>query len=79
MEGNDTAGNAMWGVLPRAGADSGVRRNRINRNGNEAVLVHGGARATIEDNDLTGNARGPWSIARDCEPNVTRARNKQRD
>jgi hypothetical protein len=44
---------------------------------NEAVLVHNGASATIEDNDLTGNARGALSIAKDCAANVTRARNEK--
>jgi hypothetical protein len=31
----------------------------------------------VEDNDLTGNGQGAWDIDGDCEPNVTRARNKE--
>jgi hypothetical protein len=38
-----------------------------------AVAVADGL-GTLEDNDLTGNARGAWAIDEDCEPNVTRAR-----
>jgi len=52
-------------VMVRAGADCALRRNRINRNRYEAVHVSNGASAAIEDNDLTGNARGALSIARD--------------
>jgi F-box protein 11 len=41
------------------------------------VYVHDGGKGVIEDNDLTGNGEGAWAIDEDCEPNVTRARNKE--
>ena len=59
----------------RSGGNPTVRGNRINRNTYEAVWIREGGKGVVEDNDLTGNVRGAWDIAKDCEPNVTRARN----
>jgi F-box protein 11 len=64
-------------VVIRDGADCTLRRNRINRNRQAGVDVRLGASATIEDNDLSGNTKGAWSVAKDCEPAVTRARNEE--
>ena len=41
------------------------------------MWIYDGGKGVVEDNDLTGNARGAWDVAEDCEPNVTRARNKE--
>ena len=41
------------------------------------MWVHDAGKGVFEDNDLTGNGSGAWDIAKDCEPNVTRARNKE--
>jgi F-box protein 11 len=54
-----------------------VRANRINGNEYQAVWVYEGGRGVIEDNDLTGNAKGAWRIPMDNKVNVTRARNKE--
>jgi F-box protein 11 len=54
-----------------------VRRNQINRNDYQAVWIHEGGGGVVENNDLTGNKRGAWDIAEDCQANVTRARNKE--
>ena len=59
------------------GGNPTVRADRINRNGFHAVWIVEGGRGVVEDNDLTGNAKGAWRIARDCQANVTRARNKE--
>jgi hypothetical protein len=40
-----------------------------------AVRVSDGAGAVIEDNDLSGNLGGAWSIEDGGEPSVRRARN----
>jgi F-box protein 11 len=76
LEDNEITANGRAGVEIEAG-DSTIRGNRINRNGYKAVWIYAGGKAVVEDNDLTGNAGGAWGIARDCEPNVTRARNKE--
>jgi parallel beta-helix repeat protein len=54
-----------------------IRNNRINKNGYEAIWIYQGGRGIIEDNDLTGNKHGPWSIENDCLPNVKRSGNKE--
>jgi parallel beta-helix repeat protein len=75
LEDNEITDNGRAGVEIRAG-DPTIRGNRINRN-EYAVWIYDGGKGVVEDNDLTGNARGAWDIAEDCEPNVTRARNKE--
>jgi parallel beta-helix repeat protein len=76
LEDNEITANGHAGVEIRAG-DPTIRGNRINRNEYVAVWIYDGGKGVVEDNDLTGNARGAWDIAEDCEPNVTRARNKE--
>jgi F-box protein 11 len=61
----------------KTGGNPTLRRNRINRNGYQAVWVHEGGRGVVEDNDLTGNKNGAWLTAEDSKGNVTRARNKE--
>jgi hypothetical protein len=41
------------------------------------VWVHDAGKGVFEDNDLTGNGQGARAIEKGCEPNVTRARNKE--
>ena len=77
LEDNDITGNAHAGVSIRSGGNPTVRANRINRNGSQAVWIYTGGLGVIEDNDLSGNPNGAWSIAKDCQANVTRARNKE--
>ena len=77
LEDNDIIGNAMGGVAIRTGGNPTVRVNQINRNGYEAVWIYEGGGGVVEDNDLTGNKRGAWNIAKDCQANVTCARNKE--
>ena len=67
----------MEGVEIKTGGNPTLRRNRINRNGYEAVWIHNGGRGVLHDNDLTGNNHGAWDIADDCEADVTRARNQE--
>jgi hypothetical protein len=54
-------------VSARTGADFSILADRDGAN----------ASAVIEDNDLASNAGGASSIAKDCEPTVSRARNKE--
>ncbi len=77
LEDNDITGNGYAGVQIRTGGNPTVRGNHINRNSSYAVRIHTEGRAVVEDNDLTGNKRGAWDIAKDCEANVTRARNRE--
>ena len=49
---------------------------RINGNGYEGVWVYEEGLGTIEDCDLTGNARGPWDVKPDCR--VVRRNNRER-
>ncbi len=77
LEDNDITSNTLSGVEIKTGANPTLRRNKIHDNKQSGVYVHDDGRGTIEDNDLTGNARGPWDIAKDCQGNVTRARNKE--
>lgn len=60
----------------KTGGNPTLRRNRVNRNGYTAVRIYDGGRGVMEDNDLTGNERGAWDIAKDCKASVTDARNK---
>jgi hypothetical protein len=54
-----------------------IRGDRINRNTDAALIISDGGMGVVEDNDLTGNGRGAWDIAKDSAPIVTRARNKE--
>jgi F-box protein 11 len=63
-------------VVISTGGNPTVRRSRINRNTYEAVSVGEGGRGVIEDNDLTGNKRGPWDIVEDSKPAVRRRGNR---
>lgn len=75
LEDNDIFGNAFTGLEVKDGGDPVVRNNRITKNGYEGVWVHEGGRGTFENNDLRENKGGPWDLAADCEPNVTRSGN----
>ena len=77
LEDNDITGNAYAGVEIRVAGNPTMRANRINRNEYQAVWIYNGGRGVVEDNDLTGNAKGAWLIEKDCEANVTRARNEE--
>ncbi len=59
------------------GGNPTLRRNHINGYGYEAVWVRKGGGGVIEDNDLTGNARGAWDIERKAGT-LTRARNTEK-
>jgi len=78
VEDNDITGNGYAGVHIKTGGNATIRGNRINRNGSHAVRIYEGGRGVIEDNDMTGNTQGAWNIEKDCEANVTRARNKEK-
>jgi parallel beta-helix repeat protein len=75
--GLDITSNAYAGVTINTDGNPTLRANRINRNVYQAVYIHNGGRGLVEGNDLTGNAKGAWLIAEDCQANVTRARNKE--
>ncbi len=77
FEDNEITGNGNCGIEIRNAGNPTLRGNRINRNEYLGVWVHDAGKGVIEDNDLTGNGRGAWEIDKDCEPNVTRARNKE--
>ncbi|MFE5815378.1 right-handed parallel beta-helix repeat-containing protein [Streptomyces sp. NPDC056479] len=77
LEDNDITGNTRAGVEIRTGGNPTLRANRINRNAYEAVWIYEGGGGVIEDNDLTANTRGAWDMAKECEGNVTRARNTE--
>ncbi|MBI4277426.1 MAG: right-handed parallel beta-helix repeat-containing protein, partial [Armatimonadetes bacterium] len=73
----DIFGHAYAGVSITTGGNLTLRRNRINRNGYNAVWVYGGGGGTIEDNDLRGNRRGAWDVSTDSASSVRRARNQE--
>ncbi|MEV8552521.1 right-handed parallel beta-helix repeat-containing protein [Streptomyces glaucescens] len=77
LENNGITGNGGVGVRIDEDSSTVLRHNNINRNHYEGVWIDGGSGGVFEDNDLTGNLGGPWDIAPDCEPNITRARNKE--
>jgi parallel beta-helix repeat protein len=77
IEDNDIIGNQYAGVSSMLDSNPTVRGNRINRNGAVALNIFDDGKGVVEDNDLTGNGEGAWYIDKDCEPNVTRARNKE--
>ncbi len=77
LEDNDITGNTRAGVEIRAGGDPTLRRNQIHWNKYAAVWIYEGGRGTLEDNDLTDNVGGAWGIGKDCQDNVSRARNKE--
>jgi parallel beta-helix repeat protein len=52
LEDNDITGNAYSGVEITTDSNPTLRANRINRNAYQAVWIHHGGRAVIEDNDL---------------------------
>ena len=59
------------------GGNPTVRRNRISKNGYEAIWVHDGGQDVFEDNDLRENAKGVWDISADCLDKVKRVRNQE--
>jgi F-box protein 11 len=75
FEDNQVVGNAFEGVAVRGGANPTLRRNRITRNGHAGISVYDEGRGTFLENDLRGNGGGPWDIAGDCLPHVTRKGN----
>jgi parallel beta-helix repeat protein len=77
VEDNEITGNGGGGIAIKLSGNPTVRSNRINRNGSRAVWVYEGGKGVIEDNDLTDSDRGGLVIDQDCEPYVTRARNKE--
>jgi parallel beta-helix repeat protein len=77
LEDNDITANGRSGVEVRLGCITTIRGNRINRNSGRAVFIQDDCRGVVEDNDLTGNKQGALYIAKDCEANVSRARNKE--
>ena len=66
LEENEISDNGRAGVLVVSG-HAVIRNNRINRNGYEGIWVRSGASATIEDNDLTMNERGPFDIEKNAQ------------
>jgi parallel beta-helix repeat protein len=77
LEDNEISGNNYSGLEITGGGSPTVRGNRINSNAHHGVYIYEGGKGVIEDNDLTGNGQGAWRIDKDCQPNVTRARNKE--
>ena len=65
------------GVVIMTGGNPTLHRNRVSKNRHKAIRVLEGGQGVIEDNDLSGNPKGAWDIAPDCEENVRRARNKE--
>lgn len=54
--------NDASGVCIDQTSEASVRHSIIRRNGWEAIRVTGSSLATVEDCDLSGNARGPWAV-----------------
>jgi parallel beta-helix repeat protein len=75
LEDNDISGNALVGANIKEGGNPTVRRNRITKNGSEAIWITDGGSGTFENNDLRGNTKGPWDIAEDCLSNIKRSGN----
>jgi Right handed beta helix region len=77
LEGCDISSESGACVAIHDGADPLLRHNQIHDGKAIGVMVYDDGRGTLEDNDLTDNARVAWDIAEDCRDNVTRARNKE--
>ena len=65
----------MAGVEIKGSSNPTLRRNRINKNGYEAVWINDKGAGIIEDNDLRDNSRGAWDVSEDSKPKLKRARN----
>jgi parallel beta-helix repeat protein len=77
LEDNDITANTGVGVEIETGGNPTLRRNRINRNGYQAVWIHRNGNGVVEDNDLTGNKQGALIISLNPRGKVTRARNRE--
>ncbi len=62
IEGNQVFRNGQAGLLVAGDSDVIVRNNLITLNGGVGVEVLDGQRATIEQNDLSGNTSGPVQV-----------------
>lgn len=78
IEECEISGNERAGIATREDGAPTVQRCQITRNGYAAVRVSdatGGGR--FIDNDLRGNTRGAWDIAKGAEKNLVREGNKE--
>jgi parallel beta-helix repeat protein len=77
IEETEIFADASWGITSCSGAIPVVRNNRITKNGSVGVRVYENGGGTFENNDLTENPKGAWSISEDSEANVKRINNKE--
>ncbi|MGZ6321702.1 MAG: right-handed parallel beta-helix repeat-containing protein [Ktedonobacterales bacterium] len=78
LEDNDIVAHANSGLTIMRDSYAVARRNRINRNAQFAVRIDAHAGGTFEDNDLTRNYQGAWSIDNTSFGKVLRQGNKQK-
>lgn len=76
LEDNEIVAHASSGLTIMRDSYAVARRNRITRNSQYAVRIDAHAGGTFEDNDLTGNYLGAWSIDNTSFGKVLRQRNK---
>lgn len=76
LEDNEIVAHASSGLTIMRDGYAVARRNRINRNARHAVRIDAHAGGTFEDNDLTGNYLGAWSIDNTSFGKVLRQHNK---
>jgi parallel beta-helix repeat protein len=77
IEENDIFNNSRAGIAIEGG-DAVLRRNRINKNGFEAVCVRYKSSCIIEDNDLRENTKGALDFSEDSRSNLKITGNLER-
>lgn len=76
LEDNEIVAHASSGLTIMRDSYAVARHNLISRNARFAVRIDAHAGGTFEDNDLTGNYLGAWSIDNTSFGKVLRQRNK---
>lgn len=76
LEDNEIVAHASSGLTIMRDSYAVARRNHINRNAQYAVRIDAHAGGTFEDNDLSGNYQGAWSIDNTSFGKVLRQGNK---
>lgn len=72
------AGNEHAGVVVSDASRVDLRASTVTGNGYQAIwIADAESGGTFENNDLTGNQRGAWDIAKGAEAKVVRTNNKE--
>jgi F-box protein 11 len=78
FEDNDITANIESGVEIETNGRPTLRANRINQNQHAAITISKDGGGVMEDNDLTSNSLGAWSLAEGGgQADIIRANNKE--